>query len=99
MSLIRWWELTGGLTAVGLGMCAWGATWRRALRKYEFEHRSSGGVVGFTTFKESEAHRVKLRTADQLWGNGLRLFAFGFFGIFLALVYQFVLPRWMAAPK
>jgi hypothetical protein len=40
-----------------------------------------------------------LRAAHQVWSNGLGLFAFGFFGIFLALVYQFVLPRWMAAPK
>jgi hypothetical protein len=32
----------------------------RELRKYEFEHRSTGGVVEFKTFEDSEEHTRRL---------------------------------------
>ena len=31
----------------------------RQLEKYEFEHRTDGGVVGFDTFEESRRHEWK----------------------------------------
>ena len=35
----------------------------RELRKYEFEHRTAGGVVQFEKFEDAEEHKRKLRHA------------------------------------
>jgi len=32
----------------------------RELRKYEFEHRTAGGVVQFKTFEDAEEHKRRL---------------------------------------
>jgi len=47
--------------------------WRRrnALKKYEFEHRTSGGTVEFKDFEESKKHRGKMVRANSFYNIGL----------------------------
>ena len=59
----------------------------RELRRYEFEHRTSGGVVQFKTFEDSEAHNRKLKRARSPGAPGC-LLVLGLALIIAALVLK-----------
>lgn len=61
----------------GLFLLVYGKWWQRRLRKYEFENRSDGGVIGFKSFGDAEAHKWKHRIADFVGGIGIILFVGG----------------------
>jgi len=69
------------LFAVGLLIIWKAAKVTTRLKKYEFEHRTGGGVVGFETFEDSVKHDSKKGLAKQATG----------FGCFLILIAIFVL--------
>jgi len=59
---------------------------RRELRRYEFEHRTSGGVVQFKTFEDSEEHNRKVKRTMAV-GNPGCLLVSGLALIICALVW------------
>ena len=52
------------------------------LKKYEFENRSSGGVVGFNSYEDSKKH------SRLLWWYSMRLRG-SFFGCLVFLLFAF----------
>jgi len=46
---------------------------RRELRRYEYEHRTSGGAVEFKTFEDSEEHNRKRRRTVAVGNPGCLL--------------------------
>ena len=62
---------------VGILMIAGGGYWRFQLRKYEFEHRTGGGVVTFDTFGGSIKHKSKLNMSGWLIGLGVLVTVIG----------------------
>lgn len=57
--------LIGGFIVLLLGM-----KWQRNLKKYEFENRTDGGVIKFSSFDASQAHKYKKDGARLLTGAG-----------------------------
>lgn len=60
---------------VGLLLASPGLFWtarrkkrNRELDRYEFEHRTDGGVVKFATFEDSQRHASRRIKANQLGG-------------------------------
>lgn len=39
----------------------------REMRKYEFEHRTDGGVVQFKNFEDAEKHEQKKKNKDSMF--------------------------------
>ncbi|WP_326524940.1 hypothetical protein [Sphingomonas sp.] len=50
---------------------------RKAVRKHEFENRSSGGAVGFDSFEASERHRKRANGAELKGRMGVGLILVG----------------------
>lgn len=75
------------VTALGIGIVLGADKKLQKLDRYEFENRSSGGVVGFQSYEEKIIHEKKHRSAKRqvtlaLWvmivGVGLFLRPFFF---------------------
>jgi len=58
----------------------------RELRRYEFEHRTDGGVVQFKTFEDSEEHQRRRRRAPMSSGSGC-LYGVGVFMIVIGIIW------------
>jgi hypothetical protein len=58
--------------------------WIGQTRRYEFEHRTSGGVVEFPSYEASRRHAAKKSLANLLGAVGGLWFIFG--GIFCGLL-------------
>src|SRR4051812_7412438 len=72
MTLTLWWGINIALTAL---IIRWARTIdkrMRALKKYEFEHRTDGGVVQFSSFEASEEHNRQKRAAQLAQGGRSR---------------------------
>jgi hypothetical protein len=55
------------------------ARWKVKLEKYEFEHRTSGGVVQFPRYEDSVAHESKKKLANMAMNFGGTICAFAIF--------------------
>lgn len=68
----------GLILLVGGGAMVWkGSRLIRQLQKYEFEHRTDGGVVEFDTFEESLRHKGRGSKAVVVLIVGGLMFFFG----------------------
>jgi len=56
----------------------------KELEKYEFDNRSSGGVVQFEDFEASESHKRKKRNMANLFLAGMLLLLFALIAIAVA---------------
>ena len=61
--------------------------WKVKLEKYEFEHRTSGGVVQFPRFEDSVAHESKKKLVNMAMTFGGTICGFA---IFIALICIFL---------
>src|SRR5450631_4269201 len=68
---------------------------RKKLEEYEFNNRTSGGVVQFKTFHDSELHaRAKGRALSRVASGGA-IIGLCFMGVVVAVAWIFVLgPMW-----
>ena len=69
----------------GVVILIMGARLNRRLLKYEFEHRSSGGVVAFETVEDLLRHERKRRWVHLPIKTGYTLSVVGFLGFLLLL--------------
>jgi hypothetical protein len=58
-----------------------GARKKDAARRYEFENRSSGGTVGFSSYDASKKHEKQKYGATMISGFGNILILFGVLGL------------------
>jgi hypothetical protein len=90
MTLTLWWGINIALTAL---IIRWARTIdkrMRALKKYEFEHRTDGGVVQFSSFEASEEHNRQKRAAQLAQGGPAGLSFIVFLSACAGAFYQFV---------
>jgi hypothetical protein len=64
------------LLLCGFGFAGFGWKQRDTLKKYEFEHRSDGGTVGFKSYGSAKAHKAKLKVWDAVMTFGIVLLVF-----------------------
>ena len=69
---------------IGIALIAIGLWRLRAAKKYEFEHRTSGGVVQFGSFGAAQWHGVKKTVGGIAVAVGGLLLMIGIFWIGLA---------------
>jgi hypothetical protein len=72
-----WIAIFAALTALGVWMFSKSNRLKHEIARYEFEHRSSGGVVGFASYEDSVAFQKKKRAYAELRNGGLLAIAFG----------------------
>lgn len=79
-------------------LLAWGLSWNakyrkvlHACKKYEFEHRTQGGVVEFPSFEESERFTRNKRLAENRVSVGQFFIAVG--GMMLMAMLLLVFNR------
>lgn len=56
----------------------------KAIQRYEFDNRSSGGVVQFENFEASESHQRKKRKMANIYALGILLLLVSLFLLLIA---------------
>jgi len=83
----------GLLTYIGIKLFIKMINKGHKLAKYEFENRTSGGVVEFDTYEDSRNHEAKKVGVSLSGIFGIGLAMFSFLGLFFVVFFWFKTPN------